>query len=152
VTSIRLSIRSQLANAPLLGQAVHAVCEYWKIDEETIFGIELCVVEGVTNAIKHAYNLRPENEVTVMLSASGRRIEMEVSDNGFTMPAANAEALRKGSSVLDFDAGDLSSVPEHGMGLQIIHTTMDEVGYTTEGNTNRLLMVKFLPGRDSPEL
>ncbi len=142
---IRLTIASELEGATLVGQSVHAICVHLGLDETTTFGIELCVVESVTNAIRHGYKLAAGNEVTVNLAVFDTRVEVEVADEGLSMPEANVQALRQGSSVFDFDENDLDSVPEGGMGLQIIHATMDGVDYVTDGKTNRLRMVKNLP-------
>ncbi len=131
--------------ATLVGQSVHAICLHLGLDETSVFQVELCVVESVTNAIRHGYKLAADNEVTVMLSVSGGSVVVEVADAGEPMPEESREALCNGSEVFNFDETDLDSVPEGGMGLQIIHSTMDRVEYSTDGHTNRLRMTKILP-------
>jgi len=42
----------------------------------------------------------------------------------------------------DFDPDDLKTVPDHGLGLYIIHYVMDEITYETSGNINTLTMRK----------
>ncbi len=134
-----------MEGATLVGQSVHAICHHLGLDETTVFQIELCVVESVTNAIRHGYKLATGNEVTVNLSVSGSSVEVEVSDDGEPMPLDSRAALCEGSDVFNFDETDLDSVPEGGMGLQIIRSTMDHVEYSTDGRTNRLRMTKILP-------
>ena len=129
----------------MVGQSVHAICRHIGLDETSVFQVELCVVESVTNAIRHGYKLAAGNEVTVVLSVSAGTVQVEVSDDGEPMPPESRTALCQGSTVFDFDAADLDSVPEGGMGLQIIHATMDRVEYSTDGIKNRLRMTKILP-------
>jgi anti-sigma regulatory factor (Ser/Thr protein kinase) len=152
VSWIRLTIGSELKDAILVGQAVHAICQQLNVDKELIYGIELCVVESLTNVIRHAYQLRRGNEVTVTLSITDGKVEVEVADSGIPMPPATVEALRNGSQVLQFDEKDIHNVPERGMGLQIIHETMDEVRYAADGKTNLLYMVKYLPRSSNPNV
>ena len=144
MSRIRLIIGSDLKDAALVGQSVHAICRHLELPDEVIYGVELCVVEGVTNAIKHAYRLGTDHEVSVVLSIVSDRVEIEIVDYGLPMPEDKVNALRQGSSVLDFDEHDRLNLPEGGMGLQIMHLTMDHVDYVSDGGVNRLQMVKRL--------
>jgi len=144
VSTIRLTIGSDLKDAALIGQSVHAICRHLELADEVAYGVELCVVEGVTNAIKHAYRLGKGHEVSVTLSITSEQVEIEIVDYGLPMPEERVKALRQGSAVLDFDEHDRMNLPEGGMGLQIMHLTMDDVDYHSDGVVNRLHMVKHL--------
>lgn len=69
---------------------------------------------------------------------------LEILDCGDAMPPPFRERLRNGSRVLDFDPGDIQSLPESGMGLQIIHEIMDEVDYRSDAGVNRLSLMKSM--------
>ena len=142
MSKISFIIGSDLNDAALVGQSVHAVCRHLALPEEVIYGVELCVVEGVTNAIRHAYQLGGGHEVSVTLTVSGNQVEIEILDYGLPMPTDKVNALRHGSSVLEFDETDRMNLPEGGMGLQIMHLTMDHVDYLSDGGVNRLHMLK----------
>jgi serine/threonine-protein kinase RsbW len=106
--------------------------------------LELCAVEGVTNAIKHAYRSVPGNEVSLEVSFNRQRIDLDVRDQGTSMPEEHIQKLRNGSSVFAFDPADLSKIPEGGMGLEIIRQQMDEASYSACCGTNCLRLTKFL--------
>ena len=52
---VKLIIESDLDDVPLVGIAVNRFCSYAAFSETDAFNIELCVIEAVTNSIKHAY-------------------------------------------------------------------------------------------------
>lgn len=106
--------------------------------------MELCAVEAVTNSIRHAYRNQPGNEVSVTLLIRDNRLEVEVADSGLAMLATQIARLSEGSSVLGFDPTDRASLPEGGMGLQIMHEVMDEVSYRSNGQMNLLRLTRVL--------
>ena len=114
------------------------------MDPVDAYRVELCAVEAITNAVRHAYGNRPGDEVSVTVSVQNDKLEVEVADSGLAMLAAQVARLRHGSDVFGFDPQDPDSLPVGGMGLQIMHEAMDEVSYETEGQVNRLRLVKHL--------
>lgn len=141
---ISFRVKSELNQVALLTKAVHSVCAYLGIRDEHIFRIEISIVEAVTNAIRHSYLLEPDQEVCVSLSCKECRVELEVADHGIPMNPAQVELLRHGSPVLDFDETDVTALPEGGMGLEIIHRSMDEVDYVSSEGQNRFRMVALV--------
>jgi len=144
VTWLRLSFESRLDEIFLVSLVVNGVCQKKGLDEITAYQIELCAVEAVTNAIRHAYSLEAGKEVTVLFRFDRDRIDLEIQDHGNPMSMQTRERLMNGSRVLDFDPADIQSLPESGMGLQIIHEIMDEVAYTSDGTGNRLCLTKIV--------
>ncbi|MBN2124757.1 MAG: ATP-binding protein [Deltaproteobacteria bacterium] len=136
---IRLTIESRLENVSLLGISVEAYCRSMPLDDVEIYQIQLCVVEAVNNAIRHAYDSEPGHEVELIVSLRPQGITLRVCDEGRSIKDM-------GSSTLDFDAGDLDSLPEGGMGLFLIHSVMDEVSYETRDGRNILTMSKSFAG------
>jgi len=140
---LRFSFESKLDEIFLVSLVVKQVCGSMGLDEVETYKIELCAVEGVTNAIRHAYHLQPAKEVTVLMRFDEERIELEIQDSGDPMPPQYVERLQNGCQVLDFNPADLKSLPESGMGLQLIHEIMDETAYVSEGGVNRLRLCKI---------
>jgi serine/threonine-protein kinase RsbW len=140
----RLIVDSNLNDVFLISIFVRAVCDRLGMNVEDTSSVDVCAVEAVTNAIKHAYLGAPGKEVSVEVSATLERLDLYVRDQGQTMAEEHIAKLLKGSQVLDFDPLDLEGVPEGGMGLQIIHQLIDEAAYSTEGGTNCLRLTKFL--------
>jgi serine/threonine-protein kinase RsbW len=133
---ITFLIDSNLDNVSLVGVAVRGICNYLSISEKDTYYLELCVVEAVNNAIKHAYNSEAGHAVEINTTYSDNDITFEISDRGKKMSAY-------GPRRFDFNAEDRFLIPEHGMGLYIIDSVMDEVTYRSDGNKNTLTMRRY---------
>lgn len=106
--------------------------------------VEVCAVEAVTNAIRHAYRGESGHEVSVTLMIRAGKLEVDVSDTGTPMPEHQQSRLVEGSRILEFDPDETELLPEGGMGLQIMHELMDEVSYRREGDVNSLQLIRLL--------
>jgi serine/threonine-protein kinase RsbW len=146
---LRFSFASSLDEIFLVSLVLGQVCRHLGLDEALAYKIELCAVEGVTNSIRHAYQQRAGNEVTVLIRFDRARVDLEIQDRGSPMPPQFVERLRNGSRVLDFDPSDIAALPENGMGLQIIHEVMDETAYSTIEGINCLRLTKLLAPREA---
>ncbi|HJY81408.1 MAG TPA: ATP-binding protein [Candidatus Binatia bacterium] len=135
--AIRLVIDSSLQNVPLVGAAVNALCASLSLEQIDAYQIELCAVEAVTNAIKHAYDNRLGFPVQVLFTTYPDKLVLAVCDEGKKMAELVAPSL-------DFDPADREHLPEGGMGLFLIHSVMDKVTYTSRRGKNTLTMVKKL--------
>ena len=136
IKEIKLIIDSDLANVSLIGMAVNKICTQIPLDKIEAYQIETCVVEAVTNVIKHAYKNETGHDVAVSIKLHPDRITFLVCDTGKAMaPKQPAE--------LEFDPDDLENLPEGGMGLFIIHKIMNAVSYKTIENRNVLTMTKI---------
>ena len=144
LSRLRLAIDSDLKDVCLIALSVRSICEHLEMDPVDAYRVELCAVEAVTNAIRHAYGNQPGAEVSVTVTVRDRKLEVEVADTGLAMLAANVSRLSQGSDVFSFDAEDRDSLPVGGMGLQIMHDVMDEVSYESDGHVNRLRLAKQL--------
>jgi serine/threonine-protein kinase RsbW len=140
----RLTIDSTLEQLFVVSSLVRGVCEHLETDEFQAYSVELCAVEAVTNAIKHAYLGAPGHEVTLQVSFTRERLELDVADQGLRMPQEQIVRLASGSPVCDFDPDCIEDLPEGGMGLEIIRHEMDETCYSTAGGSNSFRMTKFL--------
>ena len=93
-----------------------------KIDE-----VVLAVDEACSNAIRHAYDSRPDGVLELSLRSSNGTIEFELADNG--KPADPGRIARRPAQT-----PDLASLTPGGLGIQLIYEVFDEV--------------EFRPGRD----
>ena len=144
LNQLRLTIDSDLKDVFLVGLTVNKICEHMQMGTIESSEVELCAVEGVTNAILHAYRKHTGNEVSVTLLIRHNRLEIEISDKGEAMTPAQQSRLNWGSDALDFDPNERAALPEGGMGLQIMHEFMDEVSYRSEGEVNSLKLIRLL--------
>jgi len=135
--TITFLVDSKLKNVSLAGVAVRGICSYLSLGDVDAYYLELCVVEAVNNAIKHAYDNEEGHVVEVDITYSSEEIVLDISDRGKSMSLYDA-------TLPDYDPEDLKALPEHGLGLYIINTVMDTVTYTSEGDRNTLRMKKKL--------
>jgi len=142
---LTLTIDSDLREVSLLAVAVNAACQHLGLDKSKAGEVELCLVEAVTNVIRHAYKGEPDNSVIVAVSSSMRSLTIEISDTGETMPSNRIEQLVHGTQPSPEEDAPVSSLAEGGRGLQIMHDLMDSIAYTTTGKANVLTMIKQIP-------
>jgi len=136
--SITFVIDSRLENVSFIGVAVRGICNYLSLNEMNAYHIELCLVEAVTNAIQHAYQLEPGHDVEVNLLSTCNSVTLQICDKG------EPTDVRGEACAFAFVPERPQAVPEHGMGLFLIHKLMDEVSYKQVGNKNILSLKKYL--------
>lgn len=136
--SIKLTIESKIDDIALLAQAVKAICQTVVKDETVLHNLVLCLVEAVTNVIKHTYHQKLGNFIDVKITVDDHYIAFEISDTGekCELPIPKEE--------LGYDQLDIISLPESGMGLFLIHKIMEEVSLRQRDGKNVLLMKKYL--------
>jgi serine/threonine-protein kinase RsbW len=133
---IKLTIDSNLDNVPLIATTVNKLCSFIPLSDVESYQIEVCVVEAVNNAIKHAYLNERGHEVEVIFTLYTNKLIIDICDVGRVMEHENQPCL-------DFDPTDINNLPESGMGLFIIDSIMDELTYRTQQGKNILTMTKF---------
>lgn len=147
VGTIQFIIASRIQDVRLIGLAVNKLCSFHGFSEMDAFGIELCVVEAVTNAIEHAYGCELGHQVRVILNLHPDRAEIEVRDQGSPMDASLLEEA--GCAKLDCVPDDVELLSVRGRGLSIMKEMMDAVSYLQDGEENCLVLTKKL--RSPPE-
>ena len=110
-------------------------------DKDQCDQIELCVVEVVTNCIKHSYEGMKGHKVYVAYQAYDDRVVIDIADSGIAM---DEKLLENYAPNFDIDKSDIDNLPEGGMGLKIIKTWMDEVRYKTVDGLNHCVLVKYI--------
>jgi serine/threonine-protein kinase RsbW len=140
---IRLIIDSRLENVSLVGGAVRGIADTRSMDSTTCYQLELCVVEAVNNAIKHAYHCQAGHPVEVELLLCPDRLTFKICDSGEPMNPAKVKPFR-------FDPLKVETLPERGMGVYILNSLMDEVHYETIGAQNILTLIKYLKKPEEP--
>lgn len=139
VSSISLSIDSDLDKVSLLARAVRALCEDF-LSADELDAVELSLVEAINNVIKHGYHGEKGKDVQVAVGLQTEQIVIDVIDHA---PPMVPDLLDQASDdPFSFDEADLAQIPEGGMGLALIRMNMDEVEYLSNESENRLRMVK----------
>ncbi len=135
--TIHFLIDSKFKNISVASCAIRGLGAHLALSEIDTYYLELCVVEAINNAIQHAYSSEEGHVVSLSISYTPSEITARISDTGKRMTLYTPDHP-------DFDPNEIASVPDHGMGLYIIHSMMDEVTYQTSGNINTLTLRKRL--------
>jgi len=137
---ITLNIKSQLENTDMVGKSIHGICSLAGMTPSDTVRVELCVVEAVTNCIKHAYGEDCNNcNVRVDVTLTDENLLVKVLDKGTPMPNGLLESARQPPP---FDPENIQALTTSGRGLMLITEIMDEVDYLQEGEWNCLMMNK----------
>ena len=123
-----LVISSELANVPRVASSVRMLCLDLGVGATEAAEIELAIVEAVTNAIQHAYEMCGGHEVACTIEVDDGCVVARVRDSGRAMAPGVLEA---------------SEPPGGGMGLVIMKQTMDRIGYESAGGENVLTLLRF---------
>jgi serine/threonine-protein kinase RsbW len=143
---ITFIIDSDMQNTPLIGMAVNRLCLSASFSTIEAFNIELCVVEAITNSIRHCYGGKVGHEVKVVLTFTQEDIVLDICDIG---PPMEPDLLDSAAiQCPEGDDYDIESLAEGGRGLGIIKEIMDSVMYRSEKGENCLTLTKKLPGKE----
>lgn len=140
VHSIELWIDSRLDNLDLLGAAVSGVVSSLGFDDTERYHVELCVIEAVSNSIRHAYHCVAGHPVRLRVVVHAQRIEISIADRGTPIPEE-----RRAPPRLEVDPADLDAVSEGGRGIFLMHALMDEVTFGSEDGWSYVTLSKARP-------
>lgn len=99
--------------------------------EKLAYDLNLVLTEAMANAIVHANAGDPAKDLHIEISIADQNLYIKVFDFG---PGFDIEQYMKPSKQLD----------DHGRGIYLIHTIMDEITYLPTGNGHVLEMRKAL--------
>jgi len=139
---MKFIIDSDLDNIPLIGISINKLCSLIPFSERMALQVELCVVEAVTNCIKHAYKYDSAQKVGVGFTLSPEELVLDIYDTGIPLEMEMLD--RADFKSLEVDPEDLENIAEGGRGLPIIKEVMDSVVYESEKGMNCLTMKKKL--------
>jgi serine/threonine-protein kinase RsbW len=99
--------------------------------EKLAYELNLVLTEAMTNAIQHANEGDPTKEVHIEIAIADQRLTIRVYDSG------------QGFDIRKF-AEPCQPLDEHGRGIYLIHSIMDEVAYLPHAGGHVLTMSKML--------
>ncbi len=116
-----------------IGEDIARTLKRYKGDrEELAYHLNLVLTEAMTNAIRHANEDDPQKEVHIIISIRDRDLNIKVYDQG------------QGFNVCSISTPDFKNLEEHGRGIYIIRTLMDQVSYCQSNGGHVLEMSKTL--------
>jgi serine/threonine-protein kinase RsbW len=115
-----------------IGENIALTLKHYGRDREKLaYELNLVLTEAMANAILHANDGDPEKEVHVEIAIVERRLTIRVYDHG------------QGFDIRQF-AEPGHPLDEHGRGIYLIHSIMDEVVYHPANSGHVLEMSKLL--------
>ncbi|MCX6054716.1 MAG: ATP-binding protein [Chloroflexi bacterium] len=133
-----LNIPARVGYLSLISECIRAGLEdHADLDGQNpiLYNVQLAVQEICTNIITHAYrdDQEKENRIWIEVGLDPGRITIQLEDSGdsFDLP--------------DRAAVEIPSEPkDHGYGLFLIYSLVDDLIYQPGKNRNRWVIVKFL--------
>jgi serine/threonine-protein kinase RsbW len=115
-----------------IGENIARTLRHYHGDREKLaYDLNLVLTEAMANAIQHANDGDPAKEVHIEISIVGQKLIIRVYDHG------------QGFDISQF-ASPRHPLDEHGRGIYIIHSIMNEVTYRTTSDGHVLEMSKDL--------
>jgi serine/threonine-protein kinase RsbW len=129
-----LRVKSSTGNLVYIREFIMSACQYHNVNDVDLHNIILAVDEACTNIIKHAYHYNIDKYFSVILNFSENDCKITLVDNGESF---NPDVVPKPDMVTYLKQRKVG-----GLGLHLMKRLMDKVEYSTEENSNRLVMIK----------
>ncbi len=136
---VRLVVPSRFESLAVINAVTEEVAQQLDFDEETRNAITISVVEAGTNAIQHGNREDSSKPTEVLFRTEGGQLIIVVRDQGAGFDPALVADPMKGENLF----------AEHGRGLHILRSFMDEVSWHFDRGTECRL-VKYLPTNARP--
>jgi serine/threonine-protein kinase RsbW len=130
-------IPATLSDARAATQRLDSLCGAFGADDRALYGT--AIMELLVNVVKHSYGHAPGATISIRALPGSHSIELIIEDTGIGMPP---EVFAAAPAEVRFDAADLASVPQNGLGIAIVKAVMDTVTYERERGVNRLTAVR----------
>ena len=134
---LHLIVPATLASARAATDRIVQLCA--RLDEHGRATYALAVMEWLVNIVKHSYRFQPQGQIVIRANVSSDAIELVIEDTGRGL---STERFNAAPAQVRFDPDDIAGLPESGMGLAIIKSSMDSVDYTCRDGVNRLVAVR----------
>lgn len=137
---MRLILPSDICYLPLVNAVAEEFARELELDQESVEGVALSVVEASTNAISHGNRYDPAKDVEITFGMNEEGMVVTVRDHGQGFDPANVRDPLAPENLLR----------ESGRGIFICRSFMDAVDFDIDpgrGTTIRLLK-RFAPTSD----
>lgn len=136
---LSLTLDSRLEHVALAGQALHGIAAAAGLPREACDGLELVLVEAVTNAVVHAYGGRPGHPIRVGVRLTDAQLEVSVHDSGRPMPPGTLERPEAE------EPEDVLLMAEGGRGIPLMRRLTDGLSYASTPDGNTLTFTRHRP-------
>ena len=133
--SLSTKLHVRLGETQLVGKIVREFGQWHDVPEQALFVMNLSLDEVVTNIVTHSPKNPPgAKEILIRLSTEHGEVSAEVEDDGGAFNPLALPAPDIGAPLHERSAG--------GMGIHLVRSLMDHVGYQRIGRRNHFTMTK----------
>lgn len=140
----RLIIESRLDDLARVASWAEALAVAHGIPEETLYAIQLCLEEALSNIVRHGYGGEPGHSITVEFVAQGepggvRELAFVVEDQAPPFDPLGSDAAVKAPASID-------ELRPGGQGLRLLRKFAGGIEYRRLADGNRLTLRFAIPG------
>ena len=128
--ALRLTIANTIADIPRMSRWLDSVLRDHQLPDETVFKMDLCANEAVTNIIFYAFPDGGVRQIQLLLDVNQGQVQLQIEDDGIPFNPVSAPPHVKPSSLEEATIG--------GLGIDLIRHYMDRCEYERVGDRNRL--------------
>ena len=126
-----LTLRNDLAEVARATAWANDIATAARLSPRTVYALQLCLEEAVTNIIKHAFEPGTRHAIQVELWRDDTGFQAEITDDGRAFDPLAHEPSQQ--------PPDLASAPVGGLGIKLMRSFADNVTYHRCGARNRLI-------------
>lgn len=139
---LNLRIANDLAELPRVAESVEEFCANLAIPAGYAFKLNVAIEELLTNTISYGYGDAGRHEIAIDIKREGEAIVTELSDDARPFDPLNAPPPDLNSAIEDRRIG--------GLGVHLVKTLMDDVGYAYRDGRNHITLRKKIAGDSDP--
>jgi anti-sigma regulatory factor (Ser/Thr protein kinase) len=118
---LRLTIRNEIGELARASALAREHLGRHGLEEEVVYAVDLALEEVVSNVIRHAYDDGDRHEIGIALRIVGRRVEIQIADDGREFDPVSAPAA-------DVDV-PLERRRIGGLGIHLLRAFVSEMHY-----------------------
>ena len=134
--TLTLSLVNDLRDIARVAEKIAAFCAAHGLGSKVAFEVNLAVNELVSNAIDYGYDDVGDHLIDVVLRVQGDTLTVEIVDDGREFDPSHVPEPATGASLEDSPLG--------GLGIFLVHKTMDSVAYRRQDGRNVVTLTKHV--------
>lgn len=133
---LTLCIVNDLAELPRVAESVDEFCEAQAVPQACAFTLNVALEELLTNTISYGFDDDRRHEIALTVARQGEEIVAEIGDDGRPFDPLQAPAPDLDTALEERRVG--------GLGVYLVKTLMDDVGYEYRDGRNHVTLRKLI--------
>ncbi len=131
---LSVSLKNKLEEIPILAQAIEKFAEVNNLADQSVFQVNLCLDELLTNTISYGFPEGGQHEIKVEIALQGGMLVIATEDDGLAFNPLERPAPDTSQGIEERAIG--------GLGIHLVRNMMDEIEYQRKEEHNVLVMKK----------